>query len=150
VVGSGTAFPEEPVKKWLEGLQTTALVIATGCLLAFLTGGFFFFATVRQKPIDNGNFTAWLMFVAAMLGVGYATFAKKRDTTDPDIIRATADAQEKIIRATAAASPPLTPEQAVEAARSTDTDEIPMVPPPAVIAPVSTATAGPDKLVKDD
>jgi hypothetical protein len=34
-------------------------------------------------PIDDGNWTAWLAFVAATLGVGYAQFAKKRETYVP-------------------------------------------------------------------
>lgn len=71
------------MKAWLADLPTTALVITTGCVLALLTGLFFFIATFRGKPIDDGNWTSWLVFVAALLGVGYQQFAKKRDTYIP-------------------------------------------------------------------
>ena len=73
------------MKAWLADLPTTALVIATGCALALLTALFFFGATIAGRPIDDGNWTAWLMFVAAMLGVGYAQFAKKRETYIPPL-----------------------------------------------------------------
>jgi len=68
------------MKTWLADLPTTALVIAAGCVLAVLTALFFFAATISRYPIDDGNWTAWLAFVAATLGVGYAQFAKKRET----------------------------------------------------------------------
>jgi len=71
------------MKTWLADLPTTALVIATGCVLAVLTALFFFGATISRYPIDGGNWTAWLAFVAATLGVGYAQFAKKRETYFP-------------------------------------------------------------------
>ena len=71
------------MKAWLADLPTTALVIATGCVLAVLTALFFFSATISRYPIDDGNWTAWLAFVAATLGVGYAQFAKKRETYVP-------------------------------------------------------------------
>lgn len=71
-------------KAWLADLPSTALVIFTGCVMAVATAGFYFAATWNQKAIDDGNWTAWLMFVAATLGVGYAQFAKKRDTYVPD------------------------------------------------------------------
>ena len=71
------------MKTWLADLPTTALVIATGCVLALLTALFFFAATMSRYPIDDGNWTAWLAFVAAELGAGYAQFAKKRETYVP-------------------------------------------------------------------
>ena len=71
------------MKAWLADLPTTALVIATGCVLALLTALFFFAATMSRYPIDDGNWTAWLAFVAAELGAGYAQFAKKRETYIP-------------------------------------------------------------------
>jgi hypothetical protein len=45
------------MKAWLADLPTTALVIATGCVLALLTALFFFAATMSRSPIDDGNWT---------------------------------------------------------------------------------------------
>lgn len=106
------------MKAWLKDLPTTSLVIFTGCILAFLTCLFFFVVILIGRTIDDGNWNAWLMFTAAILGVGYGQFAKKRETEKPEIIRAHAEASVQKIEATAAASPPLTPKEAIAAGQS--------------------------------
>lgn len=106
------------MKAWLSGLPTTALVIFTGCVLAFLTCLFFFLVVLIGRTVDDGNWNAWLLFVAALLGVGYQQFSKKRTTENPEIIRAHTEAtkaETKKIEATAAAIPPLTAKEAENA-----------------------------------
>ena len=75
------------MKAWLSDLPTTALVTLTGCVLALLTAGFYFGATLSGRAIAEGAWALWLAFVAAMLGVGYAQFAKKRETYIPTPVR---------------------------------------------------------------
>ena len=50
----------------------TSLVIVTVC------GGL-----ILEKHIDNGTLTATYVFLAAMAGVDYLQFSKKRDTYQP-------------------------------------------------------------------
>lgn len=68
------------MKRWLDGLPTTALVTVTGCVLAVFTSLFYFAAELRGHQLDGSNFGLWLGFVASMLGVAYAWFHKKRES----------------------------------------------------------------------
>src|SRR5687768_2790812 len=85
--------------KWLGELPTTALVTLTGCICALGTAGFYFTAATRAVEIDEVPFGMWLGFVAAMLGIAYQWFGKKRDTyhasppNQPDIEDAKAGAR---------------------------------------------------------
>ena len=60
---------------------------------------------------------AWLTFLAVMSGVDAATVVGKRLSAKPEVIAAEADASVRKIEATAAAVPPLTPKQAVDAGK---------------------------------
>lgn len=60
---------------------------------------------------------AWLTFLAVMSGIDGAAVVGKRLSADPKVIAAEAEASVKKIEATAKAVPPLTPQQAQQAAR---------------------------------
>jgi H+/Cl- antiporter ClcA len=71
------------VKAWLKDFPTTALVAVTGCFLAILSGIMFWIAQWREWNIDDTELAIFLSFVAAMCGIAWAWFGKKRDTWDP-------------------------------------------------------------------
>lgn len=71
------------MKRWLADLPTTAAVTVSGIALAFGTGLALLGAMALGREVQEGALGLWLAFVAAMLGVGYAQFAKKRDTYTP-------------------------------------------------------------------
>jgi hypothetical protein len=74
---------------WLKDLASTNFKIVIGAFLAVCTMFFYFGSEMRCiaytnegacRRIDTSNFVAWLSFVAAVIGVAYLQFAKKRDT----------------------------------------------------------------------
>jgi hypothetical protein len=70
---------------------------------------------------------AWLTFLAVMSGIDGAAVIGKRATAKPEVIQAEADAAVRKMHATASVVPPLTLEQAKDAAQTTtDTEPTPM------------------------
>lgn len=99
--------------RWLETFPTTGarvlitLLIVVGTAISYWRTG---------TPPDG----EWLAFLAVMSGVDALQAIGKRATAKPEVIRAEGEAAVQKIQATAAAVPPLTPKQAIDAGHIPD------------------------------
>lgn len=73
---------------------------------------------LTEQALTAFEITGW--FLGAMLAISAGQYVGKRGTAKPEVIAAEAEASVKKIQATAAAVPPLTPTQAVEAGKLPD------------------------------
>lgn len=71
------------LKNALKDFPTTALVAVTGCFLAIYTGVMYWIAVWRGWKMDELTLGLWLSFVAALCGIAFMWFGKKRDTWEP-------------------------------------------------------------------
>lgn len=131
--------------KWLERMPMTNTRIAITILIVIGTAVRYWYTGVAP----DGE---WLAFLAVMSGLDVTAALGKRATNKPEVIRAEAEAAVKRIEATAAAVPPLTPKEAVEAGATSDTDGVETVAPtPVTIRPYDPPEGGlPGGMVKDD
>jgi hypothetical protein len=77
--------PSSAFNKWLATLPTTAFVIVSGVVIAFLTAGVVLTALIMGTNIPWEGLGLWLAFVAAMLHIGYQSYVTKRKTFIPNL-----------------------------------------------------------------
>lgn len=68
------------LKVGLKDFPTTVLVTVTGCCLALYSCVMFWVAVWREWRMEEVTLGIWLGFVAALCGVAYMWFSKKRET----------------------------------------------------------------------
>lgn len=96
--------------KWLHDFPTTGARVAVTLVCVLATA-------IALLVFNRFVSDAWLTFLAVMSGVDAATVVGKRLSAKPEVIVAEAEASVRKIEATAAAVPPLTPKQAVDAGK---------------------------------
>lgn len=75
--------------KWLENLPSHNFQVANAAGLTWATAGAIFWSEWHEKHIEELVLIPWLTFLAALWGVSYKYFAKKRDTFDANAVPTT-------------------------------------------------------------